>query len=61
MNQKALDLSEGEIRNPVGTYSYRLRNKWSRTRNFSKNNANQNPKFFSLNIRTTQKSLNKKK
>ena len=58
MNQNASDLQEGEIRDPISTHSYSLRNKGNRTTNFSQNNGNQNPNFISLKKkRTSKKSL----
>ena len=35
MNQNASDLPEGEIRDPVSTHGYSLRNEGNRTTNFS--------------------------
>ena len=46
----------GEIRDPVSTHSYSLRNEWNRTTNFSQNNGNQNPKFISLKKKRTSKT-----
>ena len=58
MNPNASDLPEGEIRDPVSTHSYSLRNEGTRTTNFSQNNGNQNPVFISLKKkRTSKKSL----
>ena len=51
-------MPEEEIRDPVSTHSYSLRDEENRTTNFSQNNGNQNPKFVSLKKkRTSKKSL----
>ena len=58
MNQNVSDLPDGEIRDPVSTHSYSLRNEGNRTTNFSQKSGNQNPKFILLKKkRTSKKSL----
>ena len=58
MNQNASDLREEEIRDPVSTRSYSLKNERNRTTNVSQNNGNQNSKFTSLKKKgTSKKSL----
>ena len=47
----------GEIRDPVSTHSYGLRNEGNRTTNFSQNNGNQNPKFISLKKKKDQQNI----
>ena len=56
MSQNASDLSEVEIRDPVSTHSYSLRDEGNRTTNFSQNNGSQNPKFMSLKKKRTSKN-----
>ena len=52
MNQNSSDLPEREIREPISTHSYSLRNE-----DFSQNNGNQNAKFILKKKRTSKKSL----